>query len=67
MARIDGAGAHVWSRSFEGGSLRFPGGIALDPGGDVLVCGSFSDWIDLGNGPLLSAGGHDVFIARIRY
>ncbi len=67
MARLDGAGAHVWSRSFEGGSLRFPGGIALDSGGDVLVCGSFSDWIDLGNGPLTSAGGHDVFVAKIRH
>jgi hypothetical protein len=65
MAKLDGSGAHLWSRRFEGGSLRFPGGIDLDSSGDVLVCGSFSDWIDLGNGPLVSAGRHDVFVAKI--
>lgn len=67
MAKLDGRGSHVWSRSFEGDSLRFPGGMALDSDGNVLVCGSFSGWIDLGNGPLLSAGHHDVFIAKIRH
>jgi hypothetical protein len=39
-------------------------GIAVDGSSDVLVTGGFSDTVDFGGGPLASAGGQDVFMAK---
>src|SRR5579871_1167393 len=37
----------------------------MAPDGSVLLAGSFEGTIDLGGGPLRSAGGDDVFVARL--
>jgi Fibronectin type III domain len=62
------SGAHLWSRAWGGNLSTDTGaGIATD-GNDVVVTGSFegSDTYpaDLGGGPVSSAGGRDVFVAR---
>jgi DNA-binding beta-propeller fold protein YncE len=67
LAKLDREGQHLWSRSLEGDSLRFPGGITLTPDGGLLVVGSFSGSIDLGNEKIASLGSHDVFVAKIRH
>jgi len=65
IATYDASGAHVWSKRF--GDL--PGfdsgfGIAVDEARNVLVTGVLVGTVDFGGGPLTSAGGLDIFIAK---
>lgn len=59
-------GEHLGSLSFGGkGEQRVLDLLAL-PSGDVLVAGSFFDTLDLGQGPVQSAGDRDLYLARCR-
>ena len=49
--------------TFAGGGIDSPGGVDVGPFGNVYVTGAFQGTIDLGSGPLTSAGGYDVFVA----
>jgi len=65
VARFDGGGAHMWSKRFGDGSAQAATGIAMDSAGDILLAGRFLGALDLGGGPLTSAGGADVFVAKL--
>jgi hypothetical protein len=39
--------------------------VASDLTGNVLVTGYFQGQLDFGNGPLVSEGGKDIFIAKL--
>jgi hypothetical protein len=57
-------GLHRWSRQYESdGNGAYSNGIAIDPSGNPTITGSFWRSIDLGAGPLRSAGVVDVFVA----
>ncbi|WP_437320348.1 hypothetical protein [Sorangium sp. So ce385] len=51
LAKFDGDGKHLWSRSF---GLSLPGGqhVAHGPGGGLFVGGSYFQNLDFGGGPL---------------
>lgn len=57
-------GTPLWSTRFGGSAFDYGYGVAIDPSGNVLVTGAFYGTVDLGGGPLASAGGHDVFVAK---
>lgn len=65
--KLDRGGHHLWSRAFGGPAddqafgLAISGAAALVPEA-IRVSGSFADTADLGLGPLVSAGGDDVFL-----
>lgn len=61
----DCGGQHLWS--LRAGDSQWQGGlgVAFDPEGNALVTGSFEGAIDLGGGPLQSAGQEDVFVAKL--
>lgn len=61
VARLDAAGACLWSKSFDVHDV-IP---SLFPSGDLLVSMPFTGTIDLGGGPLTSAGAQDVAVARL--
>jgi hypothetical protein len=66
VAKLDLYGNHLWSQRFGGQqSQRADRGVAVDGSGNVLVAGSFEGGIDFGGGPLTSAGGRDVFLAKL--
>ena len=72
VAKYSGAdGSAVWSRRFgklnaytpiTSGSAR---SISVDGSGNVALAGYFSGPVDFGLGALTSAGGADVFVARL--
>lgn len=66
VAKFDPGGNHTWSKRFGGSSIDVDRGygIATDKAGNVLVTGSFSGTVDFGGGPLTSAGGSDIFVAK---
>ncbi len=65
VVKLDPAGGHVWSERFGDLSDQFGNGIAVDPGGNVIVGGSFAVAVDFGGGVLTGAGSLDVFVAKL--
>jgi hypothetical protein len=54
-----------WHFGNGGGDQRIDA-LATDPGGGLVMAGSFQGKLDLGSGVLRSAGGYDVFLARMQ-
>jgi hypothetical protein len=66
-AKLRGSdGTHLWSKGYGDQSGEQSGaGIAVSASGDVVLTGTFGGAIDFGAGALTSAGGLDVFIAKL--
>ena len=65
IAKLDAAGAHVWSRQLgEPDEAQWGVGIGSDRLGNVLVSGGFAGSIDLGGGPLAPADG-PAFVLKL--
>ncbi|WP_437948150.1 hypothetical protein WME98_46975 [Sorangium sp. So ce296] len=62
LLKLDSSGDHVWSRSWARTSRPE---LAVAPGGRVFVGGSFTGTLDCGGWPLTSAGGADMFLAKL--
>jgi chitodextrinase len=58
-------GACAWARQFLNGSTDIGYGIGVDGSGNVLLTGAFAYRIDFGGGILETAGGQDVFVAKL--
>jgi len=61
FARYDSAGVLRWSKAF--GTHAIASSLSVASDGRVLLTGYFQGIMDLGLGPLTSAGGYDVFAA----
>jgi hypothetical protein len=57
--------AHIWSKGIGGTSTDAVNAIAMDASGNLYIAGSFSTTVDFGNGGLVSAGGTDIFVAKV--
>ncbi|AUX31193.1 hypothetical protein SOCE836_033210 [Sorangium cellulosum] len=64
VAKLDSKGGHLYSRVIgeQGATL---GQLLVDGTGDVLVAGGFRGEASLAAGPVRSAGGDDVFVAKL--
>lgn len=65
LARLDPAGQVLWARSFGGLGTDEIHDLRLQQNGDIVLLGALSDSVDFGGGPLLSAGGSDIFLATL--
>lgn len=66
VARLDPAGAPLWSKSF--GDQVSPAqatAVAVDGAGDILIAGYFKGTLDLGGPVLVSQGNSDAFVAKL--
>lgn len=64
VAVLDASGKHVWSRRIGGSQNDGVRSAAFDNWGNVGIIGYFVNTIDLGDGPLQSAGGFDIMLAK---
>jgi len=64
VARLDSNGKHLFSARFGDAGSQAVSGIAAAKDGGFVVVGDFDSTIDLGGGPLASAGMEDAFVAR---
>ncbi len=64
LAKYDASGKHLWSKSC--GSTGYDAGrsLATDREGNIFLAGVIQGSVDLGGGPLTSAGENDIFLAR---
>ncbi|MCC6551718.1 MAG: hypothetical protein IT372_01690, partial [Polyangiaceae bacterium] len=65
VARIDAGGQSTWWKTFGSPGNQRAAAVATDGSSTILVIGSFEGAIDLGGGPLQSAGGDDLFVAKL--
>jgi hypothetical protein len=65
VAKLDTAGMPLWSRSYGNSDIQSILGLAVDGNGDVWVTGYFRGTINFGGGVLTSAGGADIFVAKL--
>ncbi|MBK9264697.1 MAG: nucleotide-binding protein [Polyangiaceae bacterium] len=65
IARMDGAGNHVWSLRAGDGVSQSSEAIAFDPAGHVLLTGELVGSVDFGTGVLTSAGSADLIVAKL--
>lgn len=64
LAKHDSGGNHVWSRAFGGAGTDGGTALAIDGSGNTIVTGHFFGTVDFGGGPIVGAGGSDIFVAR---
>ena len=64
IAKFSAAGEHAWSRRFGGAEADAALAVDIDASGNAVLGGSFRGTIDLGLGPLPSAGESDILIAK---
>ena len=64
LAKFDAAGTHLWSKRFGDATGQFGLSVAVDGSGNVFLTGRFLGSADFGGGPLTSAGGYDIFLAK---
>jgi hypothetical protein len=64
MAKLDPDGNCLWSKRFGDAGFQQNSAAAVDPGGNVFIAGILTGTVDFGGGPLTSAGGQDVFVAK---
>jgi hypothetical protein len=65
LARFDAAGNHLWSQRFGDASDQDATGITADGSDNVIMTGSFEGTVDFGGGGLVSAGGYDIYVAKL--
>jgi hypothetical protein len=69
VVKLTSAGVHVFSKGAGGGdptsSAADATGVAVNASGEVYVSGYFTGTIDLGGGPVASAGSGDAFLAKL--
>ncbi len=64
VVRYSWSGDHIWSQGFGSTSVDFGSAVTTDVSNHVLVTGYFVGTVDFGGGPLVSAGGLDIFLAE---
>jgi hypothetical protein len=64
VAKLASDGAYLWSKSFGDAGDQEGKAVVVDALGNVIVTGDFFGTIDFGAGPLTSAGGDDIFVAK---
>lgn len=65
VAKLDPTGKALWAKDFGDASSQLSYGIATDAAGNVLVVGAFQGSITFDATPLTSAGGYDIFVAKL--
>jgi len=65
LAKLDANGVHRWSVRFGDAERQVARALAVS-GDEVFLAGTFAGGLDFGAGPLVSAGGQDLFVAKLR-
>ncbi|MEO7327814.1 MAG: hypothetical protein ABI193_04510, partial [Minicystis sp.] len=58
-------GSQLFAQRYGDGAQQEPKSLTVDASGNVIVCGLFQGSINFGNGALASAGGNDIFVAKM--
>ncbi len=63
-AKFDPTGTHLWSQRWGAAGYDKGTSIKFDSAGNLVVLSFFSNTVNFGGGPLVSAGGNDIALAK---
>ncbi|WP_437914381.1 SBBP repeat-containing protein [Sorangium sp. So ce302] len=66
IAKLAPNGDTAWAKSFGDAAEQRARAVAVDELGAIALTGSFSGRIDLGQDPMMSSGGADAFVAKLK-
>ena len=66
VAKLDVNGDGVWAVHYGGVGDEHDPRIAVDAAGDIYIAGSFANQVAFGAVNLVSKGGQDIFVAKLR-
>ncbi len=64
VAKYNASGAYQWSQSFGSAGTDVSNSVAVDGSGNVVITGAFTNTVNFGGVPLVSAGSQDIFLAK---
>jgi len=64
LAKLDGTGAHVWSKRFGDASAQYGMAVTTDHWGNIFYGLTFNGSVDMGAGGVASAGSTDIGIVQ---
>ena len=65
LAKFDPDGVHLWSQRFGDVNHEEAYGLGTDQDGNLILAGKFRGALDVGGGDMISAGGYDMFLAKL--
>ena len=66
LAELTGNGDFVWSKNYQGSASLPPVLMDISSSGEIIVGGGFfGKEVNFGGGPLMGAGGMDIFLAKL--
>lgn len=65
IAELTAGGTYTWAHRFGDSNDQRAAGVAVGLSGKVLITGAMTGQADFGAGPLASAGGQDIFVAKL--
>ncbi len=65
LTKLDANGKHQWSKRFGDASIDYVSAMMVDSSDAIVQAGFFAGSLDYGGGILMSAGGNDVFVAKL--
>jgi hypothetical protein len=65
VAKLSASGSPLWGKRFGDAAEQRVTSVASDATGNVLLTGYFQGSLDFGKGAITSAGGKDIFIAKL--
>jgi fibronectin type 3 domain-containing protein len=65
VAKYSATGTHLWSKKFGGSGDEVGYSLAVDAAGAVFLAGKFQGSVNFGGASLTSAGGDDIFLAKL--
>ena len=65
VAKFSATGTHVWSKKFGSTGDDVGYGLTVDSAGDAVISGKFQSSVSFGGTALTSAGGDDIFLAKL--
>ena len=65
VVKYSSSGAYMWDKTFGSASSQdAAAAVAVDGSDNIILTGGFQNTVDLGGGPLTSAGNSDIFLAK---
>jgi hypothetical protein len=64
LVKYSATGDHLWSHVFDGAYAQSSQAVGTDGPGNAYLTGYYQSSIDLGGGPLNSAGNYDIFLGK---
>lgn len=65
LVKLNDNGQHLWSKRYGGALGQNPNGMGFDAAGNLYAAGTFEGTIDFGGGTLTTAGGDDIWLAKL--